>query len=118
MPDSTTKDTVARCGIYESRPQVCKDYPKIDHYMLEECTYKFLGDKRSGECACNVGACCNSPREGGEPGGTPLPFIAGGKPCKHLVWESKPLDKEAEDPMIISSGSTDLYELVGGPCDS
>ena len=25
------------------------------------------------------------PRQGGEPGGAPLPEIAGGMPCKHLI---------------------------------
>jgi hypothetical protein len=30
------------------------------------------------------------PREGGEPGGAPLPEIAGGEPCKHLDVVDKP----------------------------
>jgi hypothetical protein len=118
MPDSTTSGTVARCGIYEDRPQVCKDYPKVDHYILEECTYKFLGEKRSGDCECNVGACCNAPREGGEPGGAPIPYIAGGRPCKHLVWEPRALDKEAGEQLMTHSGSVDLHDLVDGFSDS
>jgi len=119
-PASTTeKKVIARCGIYDSRPEVCKAYPKVDNYIPEECTYTFTGSDRHGECACNEGACCNSPREGGEPGGTPLPSLAGGKPCKHLVWKEteEPLEKSAsqsETPTVQNN----LYELVGGPRDT
>lgn len=81
---------IARCGIYETRPEVCRAYPTVYHYMPNECTYTFpeggLG-ARHGDCSCGAGACCAIPREGGEPGGTPLPEEAGGQPCKHLVWE-------------------------------
>jgi hypothetical protein len=103
----------ARCGIYETRPQVCRDYPKIDHYQPEECTFSFVGNERRGECACGVGACCNTPRENGEPGGAPMPSLAGGKPCKHLVWEEESKEKEASEPPS-STPSTDFTSLVGG----
>lgn len=121
--DSTTeKRDVARCGIYEQRPQVCKDYPKIDHYLLEECTFTFIGHEKRGECACGIGACCNSPRENGEPGGTPLPSLAGGKPCKHLVWKKAemPVEKVASVPLgtTVPALSCPLCALVGGYRDS
>jgi hypothetical protein len=122
MAPERTTDKIARCSIYEERPQVCRVYPKVDHYLPEECTYTFVGSDREGDCSCDVGACCRMPREGGEPGGTPLPFIAGGLSCKHLVWEDKPKSKEAgesaEEPLVVHSGSIDLYELIGGSSDS
>jgi hypothetical protein len=88
--------TIARCGIYESRPQICKDYPTVGHWTPSVCTYSFPygDDRREGECACEIGACCAVPREGGEPGGAPMPEEAGGSSCKHLVW----VDVEEEEP--------------------
>lgn len=118
---TTNKPSIARCGIWENRPQVCRDYPKIDHYMPEECTYAFVGNERQGECACNTGACCNVPREGGEPGGAPMPSIAGGSPCKHLVWVDAPDSMEKEASLVSSPPPPppiDLYSLVGGERDS
>jgi hypothetical protein len=114
LEQTTRVQLTARCGIWGSRPQVCRDYPKIDQYMPEECTYFFVGDERQGECGCGVGACCAIPREGGEPGGAPLPSIAGGAPCKHLVWvEGEPEIKEKE-ASIGPPPRTSLYDLVGG----
>jgi len=84
-----TTDRIARCGIYEDRPKVCRDYPKADHYRPKACTFYFMGGERLGACECGEGACCAIPRQGGMPGGAPLPKIAGGEPCKHLVWEDK-----------------------------
>ena len=93
--------TVARCGIYEDRPELCRAYPTVYHYTPPECTFSFPdGEVRQGECACDVGACCATPREGGEPAGAPLPEEAGGAPCKHLVWEDQ---VEDEDPVKIAS---------------
>lgn len=86
--------TVARCSIYETRPEVCRVYPTVGHWTPPECTFGFNGSERTGECACDVGACCATPREKGEPGGAPLPEIAGGAPCKHLEW----VDEEEEEP--------------------
>lgn len=117
MAEPTEKKMVGRCGIYEQRPEICKDYPKIDHYMPEECTYTFTGDKRGGSCACDIAACCNTPRENGEPGGAPIPSIAGGKACKHLIWEEgDSLEKQASQP--TAAFVPDLYGLVGGSSDS
>ena len=93
----TTK-TVARCAIYENRPKVCRDYPQIDHYIPEECTFTFVGSERRGNCECDLGICCAIPRENGEPGGAPLPELAGGEPCKHLVWKD-----EEEEPIKTAS---------------
>lgn len=87
----TTK-TVARCSIYGNRPEVCKKYPDIYKYLPSECTYTFNGEERRGDCSCDTGACCVTPREGGEPGGTPLPEAAGGSGCKYLVWEDAKKD--------------------------
>lgn len=115
---STDKKRVARCGIYDRRPQVCRDYPKLDHYMPEECTYTFNGNEKRGECNCGIAACCNLPRQNGEPGGVPLPSIAGGQACKHLVWEDteEPIEKKASDQ--TQDVRMDLQELVRGPSDS
>lgn len=118
---STEKKVVALCGIYDQRPQNCRDYPKIDQYMPEECTYVFVGQERRGECACGIGACCNVPRRDGEPGETALPTIAGGRPCKHLVWKEvdDPVEKVASTPVEVSaSPCCSLYDLVRGPSDS
>lgn len=112
----TEKKMTAHCGIYDQRPQVCKDYPKIDQYMPEECTFLFIGDKRCGSCNCDVSACCAAPKQDGEPGGAPMPSIAGGKPCKHLVWEegeAPPLEKKAFAFMLQN-----LQDLVRGPSDT
>jgi hypothetical protein len=84
-----TTESIARCAIYETRPEVCRVYPKPDHYRPAECTYSFIGGERVGSCDCKVGACCAIPRQGGEPGGAPLPEISGGSPCKHLVHSSE-----------------------------
>jgi len=122
-PDSPTEKKVhARCGIYDQRPQICRDYPKIDQYIPEECTFLFIGDKRSGGCDCNVGACCNTPRQDGEPGGAPLPAIAGGKACKHLVWEADPSPEKRFLGEVLEKtmekAAFDLHDLVRGPSDS
>lgn len=106
--------TVSRCGIYKDRPKVCRDYPKIDSYTPGECTYTFPsgGDgPREGGCDCEVGACCSGPREGGEPGGTPLPEAAGGLPCKHLVWEDVAEDQEKTAGVCV--GPDELLAVTG-----
>ena len=113
---------VARCSIYVNRPPVCHVYPKVDQHIPEECTYNFVGNERRGECACNVGACCATPRLNGEPGGVTVPEGAGGLPCKYLEWvEDKELEKKAEVSIESSSGkpsSEDYYGLVSGSDDT
>jgi len=107
--------TVARCGIYEERPDVCRKYPQVDHWMPDVCTYTFPGGgtgEREGECACDVGACCATPREGGEPGGAPIPEHAGGTPCKHMVWEDVP-EEETEKTASSSAGTLGLLRVLG-----
>lgn len=103
-------NTVARCGIYETRPEICRTYPTASHWTPKECTYTFPygDDRREGECTCNVGACCATPREGGEPGGTPLPEESGGQPCKHLVW----VDVEEEAPQEKIAALLDVNPLL------
>jgi len=78
------------CGIYDKRPEVCRQYPNRYSYMPDSCGY-FFSDKREGCCylECQA-ACCMEPREGGEPGGAPLPDIAGGEPCKYLISVDEP----------------------------
>lgn len=102
--------TVARCGIYETRPELCRIYPTVNHWTPDVCTYSFpYGDgTREGECACEVGACCATPRQNGEPGGTPLPEEAGGQPCKHLVW----VDVEEEEPLEKIGSVLDVHPLL------
>lgn len=102
--------TIARCGIYEERPQVCRDYPTVFHFTPEVCTFAFpFGDERRvGDCACEEGACCALPREGGEPGGAPLPEEAGGEPCKHLTWE----DVEEPEPKEKIGSAYAIHELL------
>lgn len=73
------------CSIHKNRPEVCRSYPQPDNYIPESCGYYFSGDEKKGTCylECQA-ACCSLPRRDGEPGGAPLPEIAGGMPCKHL----------------------------------
>ena len=118
---TTKKEVVARCAIYDKRPQVCRDYPKVDHYMPPECTYTFVGSDREGECACDVGACCAVPRAKGEPGGAPMPNIAGGEPCKHLIWVEEEKEKTASEEVECPACAPfpcPLYDFVGGPSDT
>ena len=114
---TTEKKLIGRCSIHETKPPVCVEYPKADNYIPPECTYTFPGGEREGQCACDVAACCASPREDGEPGGAPMPGISGGLPCKHLVWEEedRPVEKTAEQSILPIVGVSDL---VGGPRDT
>lgn len=79
------------CGIYERRPEMCRKYPERDSYTPSGCTYTFDAEgKRQGFCDPHCQAsCCMLPRKDGEPGGAPLPTIAGGLPCKHLQYVEK-----------------------------
>lgn len=120
---TTEHKQVARCAIYDSRPQVCIDYPRVDHFTPGECTYTFVGGERRGECACDEGACCAVPRVGGEPGGAPMPEVAGGEACKHLVWneEERPVEKTASAGHValpVVQPSADIYNMVNGSHDS
>ena len=89
----TTK-MVARCSIYPDRPKICVVYPDVGHYTPPECTYTFVDGERFGECTCDVGACCRTPRELGMPGGAPLPELAGGQPCKYLVNKEEEVEEQ------------------------
>lgn len=114
----TTDRLVARCSIQANKPELCEKYPTVSHYMPPECTYTFVGDKREGKCECDVGACCSVPRGGGEPGGVPMPSIAGGKPCKYLVWENVMEEGKEKEASVGAAGAftaQDLERLVGGP---
>ena len=116
-PDTTTKK-VGRCGIYERRPELCKVYPKLEHYVPEECTFWFAGADRQGECSCDVSACCAVPRVDGEPGGAPMPAESGGMPCKHIVWEEKPDESTEKTASALPIVDHSLEEAVGGPDNS
>jgi hypothetical protein len=95
---------VARCAIYDRRPGICKRYPEMDHYIPPECTYYFQGSERKGDCSCDIGACCAIPRMAGMPGGAPMPAIAGGRPCEHLVWVEKEESKEKSASSLPAAG--------------
>ena len=79
------------CGIYEQRPEMCRRYPEWGSYIPSSCSFYFAGGERQGRCdpECDA-ACCFLPRQGGEPGGVPLPEIAGGEPCKHITYVDSP----------------------------
>lgn len=78
------------CGIHERKPIVCKKYPESTSYRPDSCGYFFADGERKGDCYLDCQAsCCMLPREGGEPGGVPLPEIAGGVSCKHLISVDK-----------------------------
>ena len=100
---------VGRCGNYGGRPAFCRDYPKVTDFVPPGCTYHFVGEERRGSCqpeVCGQNICCAYPREGGEPEARALDSLAGGLPCKHLVWVETPFEKEASDPS--DAGSADL----------
>lgn len=103
--------SVGRCGIYENRPQFCRDYPTVTDHILPGCTYNFVGDERHGECQpelCQENNCCDYPREGGEPEGKSMDAHVGGLPCKHLRWVDEETTKTAENE--ASSITSEIYE--------
>jgi hypothetical protein len=116
---TTEKRLIARCAIYDKRPQMCVEYPKLESYIPPECTFSFIGERREGLCACEIGACCAVPRVDGEPTNPSLPEEAGGLPCKYLVWVEQELEKAAEVEKLSSAtqhySSDDVYALVRGP---
>ena len=102
---------IGRCGIYSSRPKFCQDYPRVTDFIPPGCTYSFLGSERTGTCQpeiCQENICCAYPREGGEPEGLSLDSLAGGQPCKHLVWQELEGEKQASD----SDGKSLFPELM------
>ena len=91
------------CSIYETRPDLCVNYPTEDSEIIPDtCTFYFADGQRKGQCSveCNA-ACCRWPREGGEPLGHALPEEAGGLPCKYLEWvEEEELPDERRQSLI------------------
>lgn len=88
------------CGAYDRRPKFCQDYPQVHDFVPPGCTFHFIGSERRGECqpkVCGQNNCCAYPREGGEPEARSLDAMAGGLPCKHLVWVEEPLQKVASE---------------------
>lgn len=88
------------CGIYDERPEVCKRYPEPGSYTPPGCSFWFDAEgQRGGECdpGCQA-SCCMLPRLGGEPGGAPLPEIAGGMPCRYLIVVDKHPGLSGERP--------------------
>lgn len=107
---------IGRCGIYSTRPQFCQDYPRVHDFIPPGCTYHFIGAERHGSCQpqiCQENICCAYPREGGEPEGVSMDELAGGEPCKHLVWQEVPAEKTANDDEGRSV-LDDLYKLING----
>lgn len=89
------------CGIYNERPEMCKRYPESGSYIPDGCSYYWADGQRKGECDPDCQAsCCQLPRHQGEPTGPGMPEIAGGLPCKHLIYsETHPAlsgDREAD----------------------
>lgn len=111
------------CGIYDQRPEMCRRYPEPGSYQPEQCTFYFAGGERKGACdpECNS-ACCFLPREGGEPGGAPLPEISGGLPCKYITFgdehPSRPMSGDGQTNTTAQSDRdehrpvSDALELV------
>ena len=102
-----------RGTIYEKRPQFCRDYPTKDDMMPAACTYRFLNGERSGTCqpeVCQENACCNWPREGGEPEGVPRSELEGGSPCKHMEWVEVEAEKKADD--AATSDPSEFYDII------
>lgn len=93
------------CGIYDSRPQICKDYPRQGDWVPQSCAYHFEGGQKKGECdpECQA-SCCTQPRLDGEPGGAPMPEIAGGLPCRHLIYVER---HPAHSRQVSGIGETD-----------
>ncbi len=92
---------IGRCGNYEGRPSFCQTYPTVSDFVPPGCTFHFVGEERRGSCqpeVCGQNNCCSYPREGGEPEGKSLDSLAGGLPCRHLVWVEAPHTKQASDP--------------------
>lgn len=75
------------CGIYNERPEMCRRYPESGSYVPDGCAFYFADGERKGACDPDCQAsCCSLPRHQGEPTGPAMPEIAGGLPCKHLVY--------------------------------
>jgi hypothetical protein len=103
---------IGRCGIYEHRPQFCRDYPRPGDFLPSGCTYTFEGNVRKGECrpeVCEENCCCNYPREGGDPEGKSMDELAGGQPCKYLEWHETE-DNEKSASNLVESNTGQMYE--------
>ena len=112
--------TVGRCGNYDSRPEYCKNYPQIGDFLPTSCTYHFVGEERRGEChpeTCQDDNCCAYPREAGEPVAKSLDELAGGLPCKHLVWTEVVEQEKKADGYDDVSITNEIYETLM-PCIS
>jgi len=104
---------VVRCGIYDKRPQFCRDYPQSTDFLPAACSYRFLNGERTGSCqpeVCQEQACCNWPRKDGEPTAEACTREEGGRACKHLVWAELPQTKTASD--IAEYDPNELYEMT------
>lgn len=101
------------CGIYDDRPEVCREYPTNYSFVPSSCGFHFPGDgKRHGKCLPECDAsCCKLARQYGEPGGTPMPEILDGLPCKHLEY------KEDYQFAPHESSDTTVIEVDGDPID-
>lgn len=104
---------MARCGCYSDRPAFCREYPKEADVRPGACTIRFLNGEKVGSCqpeVCQDQACCNWPRENGDPEGAAATRTEGGKPCRFLKWEDAPEEKVADDAATFDAGETaDLF---------
>ena len=101
------------CEIYEKRPEMCKRYPESGSYVPKQCAFYFVDGERRGNCdpECPA-ACCMLPRHQGEPTAPAMPEIAGGVPCKHLVYS--PVASSSEP----SGGVIDEDRQGSGPVET
>jgi len=59
--DKIDRIAVGKCFIYESRPIVCRKFPRIPKDLVEfpRCTYSFDEDgNRQGKCNPDCSDCC------------------------------------------------------------
>ena len=108
-PTQTLDRQIGSCGIYEDRPQNCRDYPQASDFRPPGCTYSFDLGVRAGSCqptVCGENLCCGYPREGGEPAGLTshphAPGKAAGTACKHLVWVELGSQRKAARPATVA----------------
>ena len=106
---------IGRCAIYKARPARCVEYPVQGDFIPPGCTFRFNGNERSGTCqpeVCGENNCCNWPREGGEPTAKSLDALAGGLPCKHLIWVEEPEPKVASFEEEVSASPGEFYDMI------
>lgn len=103
------------CGIYDKRPQRCKDYPQADSYQSSCCGYFFPGDgTRRGRCEEDCDStCCKLTRRDGEPDGEALKEDEGGESCKYLIYVDEVVEYSPEE-IVKTAGDVRLSPTLYG----